>query len=91
MKEKETYSIDLIINHINDRKQNLSNSGTRPLVRDIIQKAKDIVGFITNTNSDNSGHIALAAPCGSDLLSLYFKGWKVKDFERLAIELENLK
>ena len=47
--------------------------------------------YYTNNNSDNSGHIALAAPCGPELISLHFKGWKVEDFERLAIELENLK
>ena len=91
MKENETYSIDLVIEQINNRKNSLSNSGARPLVENIIQKAKDIVGFITNTNSDNSGHIVLAAPCGPELISLHFKGWKVEDFERLAIELENLK
>ena len=55
MEENETYSIDLVIEQINNRKDSLSNSGARPLVGDIIQKAKDIVGFITNNNSDNSG------------------------------------
>jgi hypothetical protein len=91
MTEKEIKNIDFLIEQINNRKDSLSNAGTRPLVSDIVQRAQDLVGVITKTNSNNSGHIVLVIPCGADLLSFYFKGWKVEDFERLAIELENLK
>ena len=67
-------------------KSEISNAGTRPLVSAIVQRAQDIV----NTQSESTGVVVLAAP-DSTLASQYFKGWKVEDFERLAIELENLK
>ena len=79
--------IDALIQSINQHKSEISNAGTRPLVSAIIQKAQDIVN--DSSNIDN-GVIVIAAP-DSTLASQYFKGWKVEDFERLAIELENLK
>ena len=91
MTEKEIKNIDFLINQISSKKNNLSNAGTRPLVSSIIKRAQDLVDVITKNNSNNSGHIVLAIPCNSELLSFYFKGWKVEDFERLAKELENLK
>ena len=78
--------IDILIQSINMNKSEISNAGTRPLVSAIVQRAQDIV----NTQSESTGVVVLAAP-DSTLASQYFKGWKVEDFERLAIELENLK
>ena len=78
--------IDTLIQSINMNKNEISNAGTRPLVSAIVQRAQDIV----NTQSESTGVVVLAAP-DSTLASQYFKGWKVEDFERLAIELENLK
>jgi hypothetical protein len=78
--------IDTLIQSINMNKSEISNAGTRPLVSAIVQRAQDIV----NTQSESTGVVVLAAP-DSTLASQYFKGWKVEDFERLAIELENLK
>lgn len=83
--------IDVFISQINSRKNDLSNAGTRPLVSQIIEKAQNIKGFIVGSNQDSAGLIVIAIPCSEELLSFYFKGWKVEDFERLAIELENLK
>ena len=78
--------IDTLIQSINMNKSEISNAGTRPLVSAIVQRAQHIV----NTQSESTGVVVLAAP-DSTLASQYFKGWKVEDFERLAIELENLK
>jgi hypothetical protein len=78
--------IDTLIQSINMNKNEISNAGTRPLVSAIVQRAQDIV----NAQSESTGVVVLAAP-DSTLASQYFKGWKVEDFERLAIELENLK
>ena len=79
--------IDALIQSIEQHKNEISNTGTRPLVSAIIQKAQDIVSDPSNVDN---GLIVIAAP-GHPLASQYFKGWKVEDFERLAIELENLK
>ena len=84
--------IDTTISLIDEQKNTLSNPGTRPLVSAIKQKAQNIVDFLNDSGfaPDGDGLIAIATP-SSDLISLYFKGWKVEDFERLATELENLK
>jgi hypothetical protein len=77
-------TIDAIIDDINNKKDSMSNSGTRPLVSIIVGVASEIV-------SNNSEKLIAIATPGPDLLNKYFKGWKAEDFERLAIELENLK
>ena len=79
--------IDALIQSIEQYKNEISNTGTRPLVSAIIQKAQDIVSDPSNVDN---GLIVIAAP-DSTLASQHFKGWKVEDFERLAIELEILK
>ena len=84
--------VDIIIASIDDQKHILSNAGTRPLVSAIIQRAQNIVDFLNDSGfaPDGDGLIAIATP-STELSSQYFKGWKAEDFERLAIELENLK
>ena len=82
--------IDQIISCININKNILSNTGTRPLVSAIIQKAQNIVNFATDVTTEEPGLICIIAP-SPEMPAQYFKGWKVEDFERLATELENLK
>lgn len=82
--------IDEIISCININKDILSNTGTRPLVSAIIQKAQNIVNFASDNFIEDPGLICIVAP-SPEMPAMYFKGWKVADFERLAIELENLK
>ena len=82
--------IDQIISCININKDILSNTGTRPLVSAIIQKAQNIVNFASDITTEEPGLICIVAP-SPGMSAQYFKGWKVEDFERLAIELENLK
>ena len=82
--------IDQIISCININKNILSNTGTRPLVSAIIQKAQNIVNFASDVSTEEPGLICIVAP-SPGMSAQYFKGWKVEDFERLATELENLK
>ena len=83
-------TIDDIIYCININKNILSNAGTRPLVSAIIQKAQNIVNFALDNSIEDPGLICIVAP-SPQMPALYFKGWKVEDFERLTTELENLK
>ena len=73
---------------IEQHKEFLSNTGTRPLISHIREKSQQIINYYSDPNED-CGLIALIAP-SPYLSTLYFKGWKVADFERLIIELQNL-
>jgi hypothetical protein len=84
-------TVDIVISEIDNRKSDLSNAGTRPLVSEIKQKAENIKDFIEGNSPDIAGFIVLAIPSGNDLLIQHFKGWKAEDFERLTTELKNLK
>jgi len=82
--------INDIIYCVNINKNDLSNTGTRPLVSVIIQKAQNIVNFALDNSIGDPGLICIVAP-SPEMPAQYFKGWKVADFERLVTELENLK
>jgi hypothetical protein len=79
-----------LANLILEHKNVLNNPGTRPTVSTIQQKAGDLVNFIINRTptSQEVGLIAILTP-DQNLVEEYFKGWKVEDFERLALEVEN--
>jgi hypothetical protein len=84
--------MDLFINSLTEsieqHKEFLSNTGTRPLISHIQEKSQQIINYYSDPTQE-CGLIALIAP-DLYLSTLYFKGWKVKDFERLIIELQNL-
>jgi len=71
------------------RKEKLSNSGTKPTVTVIKQKAQDLWNFVNNSEAVEVGLIAIATP-DSDLIDEFFKGWKTDNFERLALEIANV-
>jgi NAD(P)H-flavin reductase len=72
-----------IIEDIDRKKSIMSNTGTRPLVSTIKSVAQGII------NESSSALIAIATP-DQILVEEYFKGWKIADFDRLIVELNNL-
>jgi len=80
--------INPLIESIERHKEFLSNTGTRPLISHIREKSQQIINYYSDPTQD-CGLIALVAP-DPYLSVIYFKGWKVADFERLIIELQDL-
>ena len=80
-----------LINYVLASKDYLSNPGTRPTVDSIISKAQDLYNFINDSNpsKEEKGLIVMVAP-DDNLRDYFFKGWKVEDVERLALEIANL-
>jgi len=79
-----------LVNLVLSQKSILVNPGSKPKVADIKQKAQDLWNFVNNPSTEPEvGLIAVVAP-DPNLIDQYFKGWKVDNFERLALEISNL-
>ena len=70
-------------------RSNLSNRGIRPNPAAIAAKAQKIKNFIENGGVDEGGLIALVAP-DPGLTRIFFRGWRIADFNSLITEISNL-
>ena len=83
--------IDTIIEDINKNKQRLANTGTRPLVSLIIERAAQIVKRRGRVDTELEQIVCAICTPDDVLIKMYYKGWKLDSFDRLIVELQNLK